>query len=355
MTIIYSLVRPLIMTLPPEMAHAMSIGVLKWGLGRPISKPAKYPSLKTNVFGLDFPSPVGLAAGYDKDGEVPDQLLALGFGFTEVGTITPLRQPGNARPRLYRLIEDRAIINRMGFNSRGIENAILNLVHHKKSVGIIGINVGANKDSEDRVGDYVKGIHALHEFADYFVINISSPNTPGLRQLQGRKALGHLLSKCREALNDVDPSRKIPLLVKVAPDLYADDVADIAETVLEYEMDGLIVSNTTVERAAGLKSRWKDQAGGLSGKPLFGPSTEILWRFYRATGGRIPLIGTGGVASGRDAYLKIRAGASLVQLYSALVYQGPGLPAKINRELAKCLQEDGFTSISEVIGFDHRN
>src|SRR6516225_1068154 len=306
--------------------------------------------LATRVFGLDFPNPLGLAAGFDKNAEAFAHMPRLGFGFAEIGSVTPRPQAGNPRPRLFRLAEDQAIVNRMGFNNDGLAAVQARLRGRDPAVqGILGANLGKNKDSDDAVLDYVAGVRALAPLADYLVVNVSSPNTPGLRALQGREPLTALLAAVRAARGGMRP----PLLLKIAPDLTGADKADIAEVALAGGVDGLIVSNTTIARPVGLASPAAAQAGGLSGRPLFAPSTAVLADMYRLTGGRMPLIGDGGIASAEDAYAKIRAGASLLQVYTGLIYQGPGLVARIKRGLAQHLRADGFASLAEAVGADH--
>lgn len=347
----YGWLRPALFRLDPERAHGLSVRALKTGIvpGGEVSSP---PNLRQRIFGLDFANPVGMAAGYDKNGEVPDALLRLGFGFVEVGTVTPRPQPGNPRPRLFRLPEDRALINRLGFNNGGVQALRDRLAERGPGRGVLGINLGANKDSEDRAGDYVRGLEALYSFGDYFVVNVSSPNTPGLRTLQDAEALDSLLARlvATRAELEAEQGRK-PLLLKVAPDLDAEQRADIADTVLANGLEGLVVSNTTIARD-GLRSAYAQETGGLSGAPLFARSTEALADFRRRTCGRLPLVGVGGVFSGADAYRKVRAGASLVQLYTGLIYEGPGLPRRVVHEFASCLERDGFTHISEAVGVD---
>jgi dihydroorotate dehydrogenase len=278
---------------------------------------------------LSFPSPIGLAAGLDKNAEVPDAFLRLGFGFVEVGTITPRPQAGNPKPRLFRLVEDKAVINRMGFNNLGLDAAVAKLRSRHGKPGIVGANVGANKDSEDRIADYVTGIKAVLPWCQYITINISSPNTPGLRALQSRASLEELVGRCMAARGAVNR----PMLVKIAPDLSDEDVSDIAQVSLASGIDGLIVSNTTITRPA-LTSIHAAQTGGLSGAPLFDLSTQMLRKIAQATLGKVPLIGVGGISTADHVRAKLDAGASLVQLYSSLVYEGPGLAARLNRELA---------------------
>jgi dihydroorotate dehydrogenase len=311
------------------------------------------PLLASELWGLTFANPLGLAAGFDKDARVVAATLGLGFGFVEVGSVTPRPQPGNPKPRIFRLPEDGAVINRLGFNNAGMEAARTRLAAFRKRGwvrGPVGINLGKNKDSADAAGDYVLGAAALSPLADYLVVNVSSPNTPGLRALQGRAELEDLLGRVLAALPEPAP----PLLVKIAPDLTAEDKADIAAVALSLGISGLIATNTTIARPAGLKGAARSEAGGLSGRPLFGPSTAVLGDLYRLTEGKIPLIGVGGIASGADAYRKIRAGASLVQLYTGLVYGGPALVGRIKTELARLLREDGFASVSAAVGADHR-
>jgi len=345
---LFHFLRPLLFCLDPETAHRLTVKALALGLAPP-APPVRDKRLETSVLGLDFANPLGMAAGFDKHGEAMVGVLGLGFGFVEVGTITPRPQPGNPRPRVFRLVEDSAVINRYGFNSRGHAYAAARLAawraEHEGKGGIVGVNLGANKDSADRAEDYAAGLRAFAGLADYFVINISSPNTPGLRELQGRAALADLLARLGAARSD-----EAPLLLKIAPDLSGQDREDIAEVALDGGIDGLIISNTTIERPAGLISRQAGEAGGLSGRPLFAPSTRLLADMYRLTGGRLALIGVGGIASGRDAYDKILAGASLVQLYSALVFEGPALVPRVLRELADLLKADGYAHLSDAVG-----
>ena len=340
----------LIRLLPPETAHRFTIRLLK-GLPLPGAAPADDPILGLRVFGLDFPNPVGLAAGFDKNAEVFTRMGRFGFGFVEVGSVTPRPQAGNPRPRLFRLAADRAVINRMGFNSDGQAAVAARLATAGRARRpILGINLGKNKESLDAAADYAAGVAALAPHADYLVVNVSSPNTPGLRALQDRGALEKLLAAVVAARGGDRP----PLLLKIAPDLALADRQDIAEVALASRIDGLIVSNTTLDRPRSLKSRAASEAGGLSGRPLFAPSTALLADMYRLTEGKLPLIGVGGIASGADAYAKIRAGASLVQLYTALVYHGPGLVARIKADLALRLKADGLARLAYAVGADHR-
>lgn len=343
---IYPLALPLLFKLHAERAHMLSLSALKLA---PIPSVGFVDaSLSQHVAGLCFPNPVGLAPGYDKDADVPAEILRLGFGFTEVGTLTPLPQKGNPRPRLFRLVEDKAVINRMGFNNEGQAAAIRRLENLPPDAlsGPLGINIGANKDSVDRIADYVTGVSNMEPFADYLTINISSPNTPGLRALQDKAALDDLLARTMAARTSAKP-----VFLKVAPDLEPADIDDVVEVSLKQGIAALIVSNTTISRPP-LKSRHAGESGGLSGAPLRELAQQRLVDFRKASGGTVPLIGVGGIASAEDAYARIRAGASLVQVYSALVYEGPGLARRINKGLARLLERDGFANISEAVGVD---
>lgn len=347
MSLFHSLGTSALRTLPAEAAHRTTIALLKTGLG-PKATVESEPCLTTEVGGLTLPNPAGLAAGFDKNADVPNAMLAAGFGFVECGTVTPRPQAGNPKPRLFRLTEDKAVINRMGFNNAGLERFAARLKKRPQQ-GIVGANLGANKDSSDRAEDYVTGLTRLWGMCDYFTINISSPNTPGLRDLQGADALDDLLGRVSEArmgLTGDAPSP--PIFLKVAPDLDMSQVERVTEQARTYGMNAIIVSNTTIDRPDSLQSRHKGESGGLSGAPLFTRSTEMLREFSMAANGRIDLIGAGGISSGADAYTKIRAGAKAVQLYSALVYAGPGLVIDIRRDLATRLKADGFTSIAEA-------
>jgi dihydroorotate dehydrogenase len=336
----YKFVRPLIFKLDAERAHRLTINMLKLA---PLASAPPDPILGSTVAGLYFPSPVGLAAGFDKDAEVPNAMLRLGFGAVEIGTVTPLQQSGNAKPRLFRLVEDEAVINCMGFNNGGHQSAHARLQQPRR--GLIGVNIGANKDAADRIADYVAGVVQMSDVADYLTINISSPNTPGLRALQDKAALRDLL----DAINAVRSPSTPPIFLKVAPDLEPTDIDDIAGLAVEKAIDALIVANTTISRPQ-LRSKYAVEAGGLSGAPLKSLAAHRLIDFRRAVGGRIPLISAGGIDSADEAYARIRAGASLVQLYSALVYHGPGLVGRINKGLAERLRTDGFAHITEAIG-----
>lgn len=332
-----------------ETAHGVTIWALKSGFGPRIKVP-DLRILHTRLFGLDFPNPVGLAAGFDKNAEAPDAMLRLGFGYVETGTVTPLPQAGNPRPRIFRLSEDAAIINRLGFNNHGLDAFKRRLLARRGRPGIVGANIGANRDSADRTGDYLICFAALAGLADYFTINVSSPNTPGLRDLQQADALQTLLQKLL-AVRATSPV-KPPLLLKIAPDLGPHELREVVETALAAGIDGLIIANTTLNGREGLKSRYAHEQGGLSGRPLYPASTTILRDAYRISGGKLPLIGVGGIASGRDAYGKIRAGASLVQLYTAMTFAGPGLVRTIAIELAELLAKDGFANVAGAVGVD---
>jgi len=340
--------------LPPEAAHRLTIRALASGLA-PATAKASDPILASTVWGQNFVNPIGLAAGFDKGAEVFDPMLRLGFGFVEIGSVTPKPQPGNPTPRIFRLVEDGAVINRLGFNSAGLDAAVANLRHRAaERRGIVGVNLGKNRASADAAADYAAGVAALAPFADYLVINVSSPNTPGLRDLQQADVLRALVARVQAARRSAVPDRPPPLLLKIAPDLTPEDRRDIADVALTSGVDGLIVGNTTISRPAGLRGRHAGETGGLSGRPLLELSTEVLRDIYRLTEGRLPLIGVGGIASGEDAYGKIRAGASLVQLYTALIYAGPGLIDRIKRELAARLRADGFAMVADAVGADHR-
>ncbi len=340
--------------LPPETAHRLSLRALAHVPLTAVGKQAADDSiLASRVFDLDFPNPIGLAAGFDKNAEVFAPAMRLGFGFVEIGSVTPRPQAGNPRPRLFRLAEEQAVINRMGFNNDGLAAVRVRLARRQSPGaprGILGANLGVNRDSADAAADYAVGVRALAPLADYLVINVSSPNTPGLRALQGRAPLEALLAAVRAVRGGARP----PLLLKIAPDLTESDKRDIAEVALAGALDGLIVSNTTLARPPGLRGAAANEAGGLSGRPLFATSTMVLADMYRLTGGKLPLIGVGGISSGEDAYAKIRAGASLLQLYTALVYGGPGLVGRIKTDLATRLRAEGFASLGEAIGADHR-
>ena len=354
---LYPFARPFLRCVEPETAHRLTVSALKLGLV-PGSREPDDPILSTRVFDIAFPNPIGLAAGFDKDAEVPDAMLALGFGFAEAGTVTPHPQPGNSGKRLFRLDEDQAVINRFGFNSKGLHAFADRLSERKRAgrTGIVGANVGKNRNSTDAAADYAAGVEAVAPFADYIVVNLSSPNTPGLRALQARAEMEELVVRVLEARRKTapDPLKPPPLLAKVGPDFGEQELRDIAEVVFKHNVNGLIVGNTTVDRPPTLRSASRDAQGGLSGKPLMPKATACLAAMYQISSGKIPIIGCGGVASGADAYAKIRAGAVLVQLYSAMVFQGPMLVTRIKHELAALLRADGFKSVAEAVGADYR-
>lgn len=340
----FPFLRPLLHALDAETAHRLTIKTL--GLAPAVPAPAPPLGLAVDAFGLRFAHPLGLAAGFDKNGEVPDQMLALGFSFAEVGTVTPRPQDGNPRPRLFRLREDDAVINRMGFNNEGHDALRRRLERRRDRGGIVGINIGANKDAADRIGDYVKGLEAFAGLASYLTVNISSPNTPGLRNLQSKAELEALLGRLNAARARAAAP---PLLVKIAPDLSEVELDDMAEIFLAMKIDGVIVSNTTITRP-GLRSAHAGETGGLSGRPLFALSTQMLARLYLRLEGRIPLIGVGGIDSAEKAFAKIQAGASLLQLYSALVFKGPSLIGEIVSGLAAQLEAAGHGSLAASVG-----
>ncbi|MEQ9335497.1 quinone-dependent dihydroorotate dehydrogenase [Thalassobaculum sp.] len=348
---LFDLAMPALRCLDPETAHRLTVRSLGAGLG-PADRSAVPAGLGQRVLGLDFPHPVCLAAGFDKSAECWRGLLRLGVGAVEVGTVTPRPQAGNPRPRLFRLPEDRAVINRNGFNNDGLEAAAARLARRDRRTGIVGINIGANKDTPDPVDDYVYGMRMLAPLADYVTINVSSPNTPGLRDLQGEGQLGRLLAAALQARGEACGANAPPVLLKIAPDLADGQLEAIVETAVAQGVDGLIVSNTTVARPESLRGAARAETGGLSGRPLFDPSTRVLARAHLAAAGRLPLVGVGGIEDGATAYAKIRAGARLVQLYTALVYNGPGLFRRIRDELAALMRADGLTRIEDAVGRD---
>lgn len=352
MSFLYGLLRPLFFALPPETAHKLSLRALKSGLLPAVSQMAD-PVLETHLFGLSFTNPVGLSAGYDKNAEAINGLERLGFGFLEVGSVTPKSQPGNPQPRIFRLIEDRAVINRLGFNNEGLDVMAANLAARAHD-HVVGANLGANKESEDRVQDYVTGMHRLAPLVDYVTVNISSPNTPGLRSLQGREELTDLLGRLSEARREMidGGADTFPILLKIAPDLTDEDKADIATTVREFAIDGIIIGNTTITRPDHIKDPNISETGGLSGAPLKNLSLSVLKDMYRATGGQVPLIGVGGIETAEDAYERIRAGASLLQIYTAMIYHGPYIAHDIARGLAERLRADDYRNVSEAVGAD---
>jgi len=346
---LFSFAQPFLTALDPETAHGLAIQALKAGI-YPRPQTPSPESLAQTIFGLRFLNPIGIAAGFDKNAEVPDAILALGMGFAEVGTLTPQAQTGNPRPRIFRLKSKRGVINRLGFNNDGHAPALKRLEHRAQN-GIVGVNIGANKDTQDKTLDYVAGIKTFAKTASYFTVNISSPNTPGLRGLQQRDELDNLLEAVLKQ-RDICAKQysRVPVLVKIAPDLSDSELKDIVDICLKHDIDGAIISNTTLARdtVQGLSNA--DQAGGLSGAPLFEKSTAILARFYCLSEGKIPLVGVGGVDSAKTAYAKITAGATLVQLYTGLIYQGVGLVGEIISGLEDLLVEDGHKTLNQAIG-----
>ena len=340
---LYSLIRPALFLLDPERAHGLAIAALKL---LPPGKPAPDGGpLAIRVAGLSFPNPLGMAAGFDKNAEVPDALLGVGFGFAEVGSITPLPQVGNPKPRMFRLVEDRGVINRLGFNNAGADAAAARLARRLGKPGIVGINIGANKDSSDRIADYVAMTKVMAPLASYLAVNISSPNTPGLRALQDEAALTGLLDAVLEARG----ASQVPVFLKVAPDLTPADIDAISRIAIDKGLAALIVSNTTISRPP-LRSRYAGESGGLSGAPLNALAQQRLRDFRKASGGAIPLVGVGGIASAEDAWARIRAGASLVQIYSAMAFDGPDIARRIVGGLERLMKRDGFASIAEAVG-----
>ena len=337
--------RHLLFSLDAETAHGMSIKALRCGL--PVGGRAPRDArLRVKVAGLDVPNPLGMAAGYDKNGEVPDALLGLGFGFAEVGTVTPLAQVGNPKPRIFRLVEDDAVINRLGFNNEGHDACEKRLIARAGRPGIVGVNIGANKDSTNRIGDYVSGVKRFARHASYLTVNISSPNTPGLRNMQAREQLAELLASVMIAR--AEAGHQVPIFLKIAPDLHEAELEDIAAEVTEKGIDGVIVSNTTIARPTLRSPTHTGETGGLSGKPLFARSTAVLARMRKLLGPQRAIIGVGGVDSTETALEKIHAGADLVQLYTGMVYAGPSLPARIVRGMSEFAAREGLNSISEL-------
>jgi len=348
---LYALAQPLAFALDPERAHEAALRALELGLGSR-TPPLSDPRLAVDAFGLRFPNPVGLAAGFDKDARVPGAMLGFGFGHVEIGSVTPRPQPGNLRPRLFRLTRDRAVINRMGFNSAGHEAVAKNLAARNHDGGLLAVNLGANKDSPDKTADFAAGIERLGEYASFITINVSSPNTPGLRDLQLPDALSRLLEQlaAARARLAVRANVRPPMIVKLAPEIAEDDLAEVVARLLSGGVDGIAISNTTLARDGLLDIQTAREAGGLSGRPLFRRATRMLARVYRLSEGKAPLIGIGGVDSGPAAAMKIAAGASLVQLYTGLIYEGPGLPAKINGHLSGELERRGLSSLRALCG-----
>lgn len=345
MTVLDAIGRKLLFSLDPETAHGLSIAALRCGL--PVGpRPPRDERLRVRLCGLDFPNPLGMAAGYDKNAEVPDGLLGLGFGFAEVGTVTPLAQPGNPRPRIFRLVEDDAVINRLGFNNEGHEAAERRLLARKGRGGIVGVNIGANKDSADRIADYERGVTRFAPLASYLTANISSPNTPGLRNMQAREQLAELLSRLMAARTAA--SAQPPIFLKIAPDLVEAELEDIAAEVLASGIDGVIVSNTTISRPPLKSAALAGETGGLSGRVLFERSTTVLAKMRKLLGPGIAIVGVGGVDSAEAALEKIRAGADLVQLYTGMIFAGPSLPARILGDMVEALQTGAHASVREL-------
>jgi dihydroorotate dehydrogenase len=347
---LYPAARAGLFMLSPEEAHGATLSAMEAGL-YPRASGTQFSNLAQTVFGLTLANPVGIAAGFDKDARVPDAVLGMGCGFAEIGTVTPKPQEGNPKPRVFRLVADRAMINRLGFNNGGHAAALARLEARKARGGVVGVNIGANKDAADRTADYVQGLKTFNHVASYFTVNISSPNTPGLRDLQAPAALDELLSRLMAARAELvatgAPLR--PIIVKIAPDIAEEDIAPVAERLVAHKVDGVAVSNTTLSRA-GLAGKDRNETGGLSGRPMFKRATVMLAKVYRATGGTIPLIGIGGVDSPQSALAKIEAGATLLQLYTGLVYEGPGLIGAINARLSEAVRAAGGTSLAELRG-----
>ncbi|KAL3663551.1 hypothetical protein V7S43_011438 [Phytophthora oleae] len=356
---------PVVRLFDPETAHKIAVQCARFGL-TPKDTETDPELLHVKALGLEFTNPLGIAAGFDKDAEAMEGMLDMGFGCVEIGSVTPKPQPGNPQPRVFRLYEDRGVINRYGFNSKGLEHVGARLERYVDSrvkrqgnghrAGVLGVNLGKNKLTEDAASDYVQGVHALAKYADYLVVNVSSPNTPGLRTLQGKIQLQNLLVRVLKARDEVvaQEKRNIPLLVKIAPDLTEDDKQDIADVALDLKLDGLVVSNTTLSRPDTLKGAAKVETGGLSGLPVRDMSTKVLGDMYKLTEGKIPLIGVGGVSTGQDAYDKIRAGASLVQMYSCLIYESPLAVPRAKKELTALLRRDGYENVADAVGAAHK-
>ena len=337
--------------LPPELSHTITINFIKYFRVR--QKSIEDSILAQHLMGLDFANPIGLAAGFDKNAEVMHSMFSFGFGFLEVGTITPQPQSGNSKPRVFRLSEDKAIINSLGFNNKGIKKVKKNLIKHQKSYlnnKIVGVNIGKNKNSSEAIDDYLIGLEELGDLASYITINISSPNTEGLRDLQLRGKIEKLIKKIIDKRDEIKNINTKPILIKISPELNEDQLRDIALISLANNIDGLILTNTTTNRPKDLISKNKIYKGGLSGKPLFENSNHILRKMYHMTNGQIKLIGVGGISNGSDCYEKIKSGASLVQLYTALVYSGPNLINSMKSDLIDLIKTDGYKNVSDVIG-----
>jgi dihydroorotate dehydrogenase len=347
---VFELARPLLYALDPEQAHELTLKSLEAGIyPRPAS--SDDPSLSVGVWGLNLPNPLGVAPGFDKDARVPDAILGMGFGYAEIGTVTPRPQEGNPRPRVFRLLQDRALINRLGFNNSG-HAAALERLNRRQPAGVVGVNVGANKDAADRAADYVAGVRTFYDVASYFAINVSSPNTPGLRDLQAPAALDELVGRVLRARAEMIAAGKSkrPVVVKLAPDIAEDDLEPIVKVLEAHGVDGIAVSNSTLARERLRDTALAKEAGGISGRPLFHRSTVVLARVHGLTGGRIPLVGIGGIDSGQTAIAKLEAGATLLQLYTGLVYEGPGLLGRIKQEVAAYLRSEKLARVGELTG-----
>ncbi len=353
----YRSLKPLLFHIDPETAHGMGIRAMKMGMVPPAPS-INDKALEVALWGLKFSNPIGLSAGFDKNAEVIGPALKLGFGFVEAGTVTPKPQAGNPRPRVFRDPANEAVINRMGFPNEGASVFKRNLERFlrqsQKPSGIIGLNIGMNKDQADPASDYTALVRLLGPMADYLTVNISSPNTPGLRDLQKREPLTALLNAIMETRRETCPDKQPPLLVKLAPDLTMEQQEELAGTLMDCKVDGVILTNTTLDRPDYLSPDFREQKGGLSGKPVREKSTALIRNFYKLTDGKLPIIGVGGISSGADAYEKIKAGASLVQIYSGMIFKGPGLAYAANTELLKLLRADGYTTINEAVGADHK-
>jgi dihydroorotate dehydrogenase len=347
---VFELARPLLYALDPEQAHELTLKSLEAGIYPRPAAPDD-PSLRVSVWGLNFPNPVGVAPGFDKDARVPYAILGMGFGYAEIGTVTPRPQEGNPRPRVFRLLQDRALINRLGFNNSGHAAALARL-NRRQPAGVVGVNVGANKDVTDRAADYVAGVRTFYDVASYFTINVSSPNTPGLRDLQAPAALDELVVRVLQAREEMMAAgkRRRPVVVKLAPDIAEDDLEPIVRVLETRGVDGIAVSNSTLARERLRDTALAKEAGGISGRPLFHRSTVVLARVHVLTGGRIPLIGIGGIDSGQTAVAKLEAGATLLQLYTGLVYEGPGLLGRIKQDMAAYLEREKLARIGDLTG-----
>lgn len=363
---LYKIIRPIIFLLKPELSHDVAKGFLKYlpNLSTLFCFNKKYTNLKNNIWGIDFDNPIGLAAGFDKNAELVLILSKFGFGFIEVGTVTLKPQKGNAKPRVFRLKKDKALINRLGFNNLGCNLADSNIckIHHyehfhpKIGKTILGVNIGKNKETDDYIHDYIELLEHFYIKSSYITINISSPNTKNLRDIQKQDNLDHFLSEIMKVKKDIKAKciRDVPILLKIAPDLTDKEQKDIAEITIKHKIDGLIISNTTIDRDLKLCSKNKEEQGGLSGKPLFAKSNEVLANFYKLTKGKVPIIGVGGILNAKDAYTKIKLGASLVQIYTGFIYEGFSLVEKIKKDLSKLVKEDGYNNIKEAIGADNK-